>query len=66
MYGKRKVNDFLHRPKFELYDLENDPDEIKNLAKNPSYKKVYDELLAKLKHFQEKTNDPWLHKWQYE
>ncbi len=28
-----------HRPDEELYDLDNDPDEINNLAKDPEYKK---------------------------
>jgi N-sulfoglucosamine sulfohydrolase len=66
LLGKRKIKDFLHRPKFELYDLKNDPYEINNLAYNSKYKKVYEDLLAKLKSFQEKSNDPWAHKWQYE
>ena len=64
--GKRKMSDFFYRPKFELYDLKKDPNEIKNLINDPKYKKVYGELLAKLKEFQEKTNDPWFHKWEYE
>lgn len=64
--GKRKINDFLHRPEFELYDLEKDPDEIRNVAKDPEHQQVYEQLLAKLKNFQGKTNDPWFHKWQYE
>ena len=65
-YGKRTVEAYLHRPKFELYDLENDPDEIKNLADNPKYEKVLEELKAELKAFQKRTNDPWLLKWEYE
>ncbi|HXI01507.1 MAG TPA: sulfatase [Sphingobacteriaceae bacterium] len=65
-FGKRKIADFLHRPEFELYDLKKDPNEIINVAKNPDYKKVYNELLVKLKNFQENTNDPWFHKWEYE
>ncbi len=64
--GKRKIKDFLHRPQFELYDLETDPDEITNLADHAAYKQVFNELLGKLKHFQERTGDPWFHKWQYE
>jgi len=65
-YGKRTVEAYLHRPKFELYDLENDPDEVKNLANNPNYEKVLAELKAKLKVFQKRTKDPWIIKWQHE
>jgi len=65
-YGKRTVEAYLHRPKFELYDLENDPDEIKNLAGDPKHQEILDDLKAKLKAFQKRTNDPWILKWDYE
>ena len=65
-YGKRTVEAYLHRPKFELYDLKNDPDEVRNLAENPRHEKVLAELKARLKAFQKRTKDPWLLKWQYE
>lgn len=65
-YGKRTVEAYLHRPKFELYDLENDPHEVKNLTDDPKHAKVLAELKAELKAFQKRTNDPWLLKWEYE
>jgi N-sulfoglucosamine sulfohydrolase len=65
-YGKRAVDAYLHRPKFELYDLETDPHEVKNLADNPKYAKVLGELKEQLKAFQKRTKDPWIVKWQYE
>ena len=65
-YGKRTVDAYLHRPKFELYDLENDPHEVENLADNPGHQKVLTELKSKLKAFQKRTKDPWIVKWQYE
>ncbi len=65
-YGRRTVEAYLHRPKFELYDLENDPHEVKNLAENPKYAKVLGELKEQLKAFQKRTKDPWIVKWQYE
>jgi len=65
-YGKRTVDAYLHRPKFELYDLENDPHEVENLADNPGHQKVLTELKSKLKAFQKRTKDPWVVKWQYE
>lgn len=65
-YGKRTVDAYLHRPKFELYDLETDPHEVRNLADNPKYAKVLGELKEQLKEFQKRTKDPWIVKWQYE
>jgi len=65
-YGKRTVEAYLHRPKFELYDLQNDPHEVKNLANDPGHEKVFEELKTELKAFQQRTKDPWMLKWEYE
>lgn len=65
-FGVRAVDAYLHRPKFELYDLENDPDEIVNLAERGNYLPLVEKFTAKLKAFQVRTRDPWLHKWEYE
>ncbi len=65
-YGKRTVDAYLHRPRFELYDLESDPDEVRNLAADPKHAGVVAELGAKLKQFQKRTSDPWILKWDYE
>ena len=65
-YAKRSVDAYIHRPKFELYDLENDPHEVKNLASDPKHSKVLGDLKNKLKTFQECTKDPWILKWEYE
>jgi N-sulfoglucosamine sulfohydrolase len=65
-YGKRTVESYLHRPKFELYDLQSDPHEVKNLADDPQYKGELERLQAKLKAFQQRTKDPWLLKWDRE
>lgn len=64
--GRRPMEEFLHRPKFELYDLESDPDEVFNLADEPAQQKLKAELIEKLKAFQAATKDPWLRKWDYE
>ncbi|MHC4395751.1 MAG: sulfatase family protein [Planctomycetota bacterium] len=66
VYGKRSVEAYIHRPKFELYDLENDPHEIRNLAEKLKYVKVLKKLKDKLKAFQKRTDDPWIRKWEYE
>ncbi len=66
MYGKRTVAAYIQRPEFELYDLENDPHEADNLAADPAYAETLAELQTQLKQFQERTNDPWILKWEYE
>ncbi|QDU61789.1 Arylsulfatase [Planctomycetes bacterium Pan216] len=65
-YGQRSVKDYIQRPEFELYDLEKDPNESKNLADDPAYGSLLDEMKGKLKKFQNKTKDPWVLKWTYE
>jgi N-sulfoglucosamine sulfohydrolase len=65
-FGARSVDAYVHRPRFELYDLEEDPDEVVNLADRPEYEELVEEFCAKIRQFQEDTKDPWLHKWVYE
>ncbi|MFA7232286.1 MAG: sulfatase [Victivallaceae bacterium] len=64
--GKRLLENYLHRPQFELYDLENDQDELRNLAELPEYIELVESFKNKIKKFQQDTNDPWFHKWEYE
>jgi N-sulfoglucosamine sulfohydrolase len=66
MFGARTIEAYLHRPKFELYDLERDPNEVINLAEVPEHRQRRAELTAKLKAFQTATKDPWVRKWDYE
>ena len=66
LYGPRTVRDYIHRPAFELYDLEQDPDETHNLAEDPAYATVLATYQDKLRAFQRRTSDPWLLKWEYE
>jgi N-sulfoglucosamine sulfohydrolase len=65
-FGQRTVDAYLHRPRFELYDLADDPHETVNLADRPEHAALVDSYCAKLKTWQEKTSDPWIHKWIYE
>jgi len=65
-YGQRTIDAYLHRPKFELYDLQNDPHETENLADDPNHQDKFSEMQAKLKAFQKQTRDPWILKWDYE
>lgn len=65
-YGKRKKEDFIQRPQFELYNLETDPLELNNLAENQDYKEVLKKMVEKIKNFQLETKDPWVQKWDFE
>ena len=65
-YGKRATEKYLHRPEFELYDLENDPDEIVNLSENPHYASCLADMKSALRQWQYATDDPWLIMWNHD
>jgi N-sulfoglucosamine sulfohydrolase len=64
--GQRTVEQFLHRPKEELYELTKDPNELKNVAADPANQQLLIEMRRRVRAWQEKTNDPWLIKYQHE
>lgn len=64
-FGLRRMQDYMHRPEFELYDLAADPNELTNLADKPEYAAQVSDFIEKIKTLQEQTSDPWLHKWIY-
>ena len=65
-YGPRSVQDYLHRPKYELYDLSTDPWEGDNLAEDPKHAATLARLVEKLHRFQAQSHDPWRVKQFYE
>ncbi len=65
-YGQKTVGEYIHRAKFELYDIEKDPNETKNLAEDPEFYTVLRSYQEKLKAHQKKLQDPWIMKWDYE
>lgn len=65
-FGCRTVEAYIHRPRFELYDLQSDPDEVVNLAADDAHAGLVADFVAKIKQFQIETSDPWFHKWTYE
>jgi N-sulfoglucosamine sulfohydrolase len=65
-YGKKTVGQYIHRPRFELYDIRNDPDETTNLADSTSHQELLKQYQAKLKALQKQLGDPWIQKWDYE
>jgi N-sulfoglucosamine sulfohydrolase len=64
--GNRPVEAFIHRPRYELYDLEVDPHELTNLADSTEHAALLAELQANLRAWQEKTADPWVIKYEHE
>ncbi len=65
-YGIRTVARLLQRPRLELYDLQIDPWESRNLAQDASHQQIRIELSGALKAWQEGTHDPWRLKWDRE
>jgi N-sulfoglucosamine sulfohydrolase len=65
-YGRCTVGEYIHRPKFELFDLQADPEERTNLADNPGLADRMEHYKARLRQFQTETDDPWVLKWDYE
>ena len=65
-FGNRKVQDYLFRAEFELYDLATDPDELHNLATEASHAVDLKRMQEKLKQWQLKTHDPWQIIWDNE
>lgn len=60
--GSRPLKDYFFRPAEELYDLESDPLEVRNLARDPDHAQVLDELRTKLEAWQYRSEDPWLYR----
>ena len=65
-YGQKTVRDYIHRPEFEFFQIEQDPYESKNLADNSNYSSLLKSYKDKLKSAQSMFNDPWILKWKYE
>ncbi|MEM6379981.1 MAG: sulfatase [Bacteroidota bacterium] len=64
--GQKPIKEFLKRPLFELYDLEKDPWETRNLASDLQYQEILQNMRGQIQVLQENTKDPWIYKWTYE
>ena len=62
MIGPRKLRDYIRRPPEELYDLDADPAEVKNLAEEEGYQDVVKALRSDLERWQLETRDPFLYR----
>ncbi|ANW96237.1 heparan N-sulfatase [Wenyingzhuangia fucanilytica] len=65
-FGERNIDDFLYRAEFELYDLDKDPGEVKNLSKDPEFDDVLNRMKKELQGFQKITQDPWFIMWNHD
>lgn len=62
MLGQRTLKNYIWRPAEELYDMENDPHEVHNLALEKEYTELVNEYRTKLESWQLKTKDIWLYR----
>ncbi|KAL6250992.1 hypothetical protein RBB50_001200 [Rhinocladiella similis] len=58
--GQRPLRNYVRRPPEELYDLQEDPQEVNNLAASPTHRTLVEDLRAKMEAWQKRTRDPWL------
>lgn len=58
--GARPVAAMMRHAPEELFDMEADPMETKNLAGSARHQEVLRELRGKVRAFRERTGDPWL------
>lgn len=58
--GNKQLETYLQRPEYELFALESDPLELANLAYDPNYQTVFEDLKNRLLTKLQETNDPWL------
>ncbi|MEO1197828.1 MAG: sulfatase-like hydrolase/transferase, partial [Pseudomonadota bacterium] len=62
LIGKRPVLDYVRRPPEELYDLDEDPLEVTNLASHPDHAVRLASFRTALEVWQRETDDPWLYR----
>ena len=65
-YGTRTVDEYRHRPEFELYAIATDPHESNNLADSESSREILEDYKRRLREMQTAVADPWVLKWEYE
>ena len=63
---KKTVRQYIHRPEFEFFQIDEDPEEANNLAGNPKFAEKLELYKEKLKQAQRTFHDPWVMKWSYE
>lgn len=56
----KSLEEYYYRDQWELYDLEQDPHELHNVAHEISRQDIIVDLMEKLNRWQNETNDPWI------
>ena len=59
---EQHVESFLYPPEYELFDLQEDPHEWKNLADSVEHRKIKQRLLKAMRAFQHEIKDPFADK----
>ena len=62
MVGRRTLKDYLFRPPEELYDLQQDPDGVRNLAAEPGHREQLLRFREEVTEWQKQTKDLWLYR----
>ncbi|KAL1896060.1 hypothetical protein Sste5346_004799 [Sporothrix stenoceras] len=57
--GQRTIANYIRRGPEELFDLEADPNEVNNLAKDPAHQEILLDCRKRLEEWQLATEDPW-------
>ena len=60
--GERSLKDYVRRPPEELYDLDTDPREVRNLADDPAHASILAEFRDAMEAWQRQTDDPFLYR----
>ncbi|XP_072022393.1 N-sulphoglucosamine sulphohydrolase-like [Amphiura filiformis] len=56
----KDLQSYYYRPQWELFDVQHDPKEIKNLALDSKFSSILADLKKDLLSWQNITNDPWI------
>ncbi len=60
--GARPLQDYIRRRPEELFDLIEDPREVRNLSDDPAHRETLLTLRGKMEAWQKQTGDPWLYR----
>ncbi|KAI0481273.1 alkaline-phosphatase-like protein [Xylariaceae sp. FL0804] len=59
-FGRRPAVDYFRRGPEQLFDMEADPEEVRDLASDPGHADVLKGMRDELERWQYRTDDPWL------